>query len=151
MRAQQGKTPGGCALIRVERCALISAHPAGGVRASQGGTFRGTKPAGSLNSAWLPVVEIVKPLLRTAKEFSLGLLEPQDAVALLLEVRFDVPPPAAEALFDTRRRNLAWGERQPSKRRTEQYSNTVSCAFSMLGIELFDGVELFDVASNFST
>ena len=60
-------------------------------------------------------------------------------------MRFDAPPPAAEARFDTRRRNLAWGEKQPSKRRTEQYSSTASIAFSMLG------VEVFDVASNFST
>ena len=67
MRAQQDKTAGGCALIRVERCALIFAPPTGGVRAYQGGTFRGTKPAVSLSSARRPVVEIIKFLLRPAK------------------------------------------------------------------------------------
>ena len=67
MRAQQDKTAGGCALIRVEPCALISAHPAGGVSDGyQGGTFRGTKPAASLSSARRPVVEIIKLLLRPA-------------------------------------------------------------------------------------
>ena len=38
------------------------------MRAYQGGTFRGTKPAVSLSSARRPVVETKKLLLRTAKE-----------------------------------------------------------------------------------
>ena len=67
-------------------------------------------------------------------------------------MRFDVPPPAAETRFDTRRRNLAWGEKQPSKRHIEQYSRTASISLFDAGHRTFRcGVELFDVTSNFST
>ena len=69
-----------------------------------------------------------------------------------LHVGSCVPPLAAEARFDTRRRNFAWGEKQPSKRRTEQYSSAVSICLSDAGHRTFRcGVELFDVTSNFST
>ena len=66
-------------------------------------------------------------------------------------VGFDVPPPAAEAGFDTRRRNLAWGEKRPSTRQTKQYSNTASSLFDAGHRTFRCGVELFDVTSNFST
>ena len=66
-------------------------------------------------------------------------------------LRSCVPPLAAEARFDTRRRNLAWGEKQLSKHRTE-HSTTASISLFGAGHRTFRrGVELFDVTSNFST
>ena len=76
-------------------------------------------------------------------------------------MRFDVPPPAAEAGFDARERNLAWGEMQCSHQNIEVSIIPIRhlFAFPMLGIELFGaaskfsmwrrtfrrGVEIFDV------
>ena len=47
-------------------------HPACGVRAYQGGTLRGNKPAVYLSSARRDCVEIIKLLLRPAKPPSCG-------------------------------------------------------------------------------